>query len=405
MGQSSAHPTCPRCAAAVEVGAAVCAACGQELELTSPAAQPLIRPSAPKAPRASSPREPPTVREPTREPPTQREPAQVSTDVSPAYVPPVASPSPLLDAPPEVGSQTRNDRVALESPGSDQTHPSLEAIPAVVTKTAPAAAPLPEPTTPLGERLAPDPVLPTSAMLPPVVVNNEATHLKLSPVADSNATYLKLPEVSAPPPKPPWAMVLLGTSAMAALVLGLVLAFMPTDAPQPQVIEVPAPVEVKTEAAKTVEPSNDAPAVVSNHPAPSYGDPLERKEAFYPEHPTEVAKRGVAPSKKPPAKGVLRVISTVQGNQVAAPLSVDHMPVGMTPKELSLKPGTHVFEVLTGDGPPVTVHYPVTQEKRGKTGEILEIDITQDGDTRPGSRQLDARADRPIQTRNARGGK
>jgi len=311
----------------------------------------------------------------------------VSTDVSPAYVPPMASPSPLLEEAPESGSQTRNDRLALDlpPPANDQTHPSLEAIPAVVS------APIPEPTTPLAE---------------PLAVSNESTHLKLSPVADSNATHLKLPEVSAAAPRPSWALVLLGTAATAAIVLALVLALMPAETQLPQVIELKAPVEVKPAAAADPVPAEpEAKAVESSHPPPSYGDPLERKDAFYPEHPTEVAKRGVTPSKKPPPKGVLRVITTVHGNLVGAPLSVDHMPVGMTPKELpNLKPGVHLFEVLTDDGPPVTVHYPVTQEKRGKNGEILDIDITQDTDSTPhsGVRQVDARADRPMQAPSAR---
>jgi len=324
--------------------AELCPRCGFPIERTHPIALPLKEPGpAPKA-APSSPR-------PSR-----------------------PSPAPAFDEPPSAGAHTVNERPQLERALTEKTHQSLEAIAAVLTTA-------PVPTVARPEPIAPAPVEATAPAAAPLPVATDSTRMVLEPVGvSSSETMLKLPEVAAGP-RPAWPLVLLGCGVTAALIIGVAALFMPADEPAVAVVEeVPVPLEPQAEKSAAEAPkTDDGPA--KEAPKASWGDPTERKSSFYPDHPTDNAKRGIVPSRTPPPRGVLRVVTVAHGNQVSAPLSVDHQPQGMTPKELKgLKPGVHLFEVVVSDGPPVQVHFPLLAATKQKNGDYLEIEIAQDGE-------------------------
>ncbi len=248
----------------------------------------------------------------------------------------------------------------------------------------PAAAPADATPTPL---LAP--------LQPPV--SNAKTHLRLD--AAPAATVLKLDPVAAPP-APPWLLVLAGSLGTAALIAVLALALFRLDRSSVVEVAVPTPAVQVSEAPRPALPvETKTPTVPSL--APAFAPAEQRKESFYPEKPSNVEKRGVVPNRKFPPRGVVRVVTTAQGNVVSAQLFVDGRAVGSTPKDLAgLSVGEHRFQVAYRDEPAVTFQYPVTPPKLQKQGAYLEIEVSHEPDAtrRNPVVRLGERADRPVPT-------
>jgi serine/threonine protein kinase len=183
------------------------------------------------------------------------------------------------------------------------------------------------------------------------------------------------------------ALTVLAVAAVA--VLGFVALGLSQGEPAPPPpVRVDAPyVVVELKKAEAVPPA--AATTASSVPPPAVARFEERKETVNSAPYDAPVRRGRVANRTPPARGYVRIITTVGGNEIPCRLFVDGRWVGHTPY-LSplLRKGEHALRAECLGWPVEDLVWPFPQPERQKQGMVIEIPLGAEG--------LEAEARRPM---------